>query len=511
MLTDISHCDKIKRYYLLVLAASGRVPPATGEAHMLYHDFTITVAERQPGGYPVTAAGSETGRVSALLPEPPADLCAWLSQAAVAQPGSPEVANRLGVALFRWLFPPPVETHLRVAWDRSQHAAAGLRLRLSIDPPEVAAWPWELLRDPARDHLFSASTATPLLRYFDQADRFGSLARQEAELPLNLLLVLPDTPDLDLAAERRNVERVVALLPGSLHLHVLDGKVTRADLADALLVGAYQVVHFSGHGAFVDGRGYIGLNRPDGAACRGDRPVAPTGGAATGTIRALDWVHDSALSQLTVNQNSLRLMVLNVCSSGKVDDGRAFQGLAPQLVRYGVPAVIAMQFAIGDAAAATFSQEFYKCLCVGEGAGQVDVAVAYARGMLAVLTPGDAGWAAPVLYTHAPDGVIFTPRGAPAGRAALDPVTRRSRLEMLRVSLEASGELADDWTLAGAGSLFTWRQTLRRAAEAYRARTTDSQAEVRQVAAQGLSHTAARLEALERALAEQRNATDGNR
>ena len=83
------------------------------------------------------------------------------------------------------------------------------------------------------------------------------------------------------------------------------------------------------------------------------------------------------------------MIVLNVCGTTRGDDGRAFQGLAPQLVRSGVPAVVTMQFPITDEAAATFAQEFYKRLCVGEDAGQVDVAVAYGRGMLAALHPGD--------------------------------------------------------------------------------------------------------------------------
>ena len=140
--------------------------------------------------------------------------------------------------------------------------------------------------------------------------------------------------------------------------------------------------------------------------------------------------------------------MLNACDSGQTDDGRAFTGLAPQLVAAGIPAVVAMQFPITDKAAATFAREFYKRLCVGDEAGQVDVAVAYARSMLSVLHPGDRSWAAPVLFTHAPDGVIFSVPPRVRAGGALDPLAQRERLLALTASLQASLQAEDDWKLA---------------------------------------------------------------
>ena len=127
--------------------------------------------------------------------------------------------------------------------------------------------------------------------------------QQETELPLNLLHVLPATPDLDLAQERRSLERVAGAMSAILRVSVLDGIVTRSDLADALLMGNYEIIHFSGHGEFIKGRGYVGLNKPDGS---------------------VDWVHSGAISRLAVNYRSIRLVVLNTCRSGVVDNSRAF-------------------------------------------------------------------------------------------------------------------------------------------------------------------------------------------
>lgn len=448
---------------------------------MRYHDFTLTMTEHQGQGYDLTAISSETGRVSIVLPLPPPELREQFGRVSAVLHGgaSAAVAQATGEALFRWITTGPVESHLRVAWDRAQRSRAGLRIRLSIDPPEIAAWPWELLRDPARGHVFATSPSTLLVRYYDQTEHFGSLVEQETDLPLNLLLVLPTTPDLRLAQERENIERVVAMLPDVLRLYVLEGIVTRTDLTDALLVGNYDIVHFSGHGTFKDGRGYIGLNLPNG------KP---------------DWMDGAALSQVAVNYQSTRLVILNACSSGRVDDALAFQGLAPQMVRFGVPAVIAMQYPIGDDAAITFAHEFYKSLCLGEGAGQVDVAVAYARSMLAIVHPRSLAWTTPVLYTHAADGVIYRLTSATDGRSALDPILRRARLESLQASLNESAALDDDFRGADATNLFAWRQTLRRAEESYRARLNDPQPEVRELAGRGLALVQQRLAALDAAL-----------
>jgi hypothetical protein len=354
-------------------------------------------------------------------------------------------------------------------------------LRLSIDAPELAAWPWELLRDSERDTVFAASVSTPVLRYYDQSDRFGALTELGAELPIELLLILPHTGDLDLAQERRNVEEVAGATEGALRVRTLDGMVTRSDLADALLLGNYQCLHFGGHGGFIEGKGYLGLNEPDGGP---------------------DWLDGDALARLAGNYRSIRLVVLNGCDTGQTDDGRAFAGLAPQVVRSGVPAVVAMQFPITDRAAATFAREFYKRLCAGAEAGQVDVAVAYARSMLAVLHPDDRSWAAPVLFTHAADGVIFTVPPRVRAGGALDPLAQRERLVALTASLEASMKSEDDWKLASRSELMRWRQMSEQAGEAYRAHLGHPRIEVRQAAEQGLRLIEKRVAALDAALQE---------
>jgi len=449
---------------------------------MQYQDFTITINEFQGSGYPISAIADGIGRATTILPYPSDELRMRLDAVTDLPTATDSEAAmcQAGQALFRWLMTGPIESHLRVAWDRAQRVRQGLRLRLSIDPPVLSAWPWELLHDPARDHTFATSCSTPVVRYFDQANHLGGFVEQMTALPLKLLLVLPVAPDLNLEQERLGIEQVAASVATTLQVRVLDDVVTRSNLADALLTGDYDIVHFSGHGAFLDGRGYAALNQPDGSP---------------------DWIHSGTLSRLAVNHKSIRLVVLNVCGDGHTDDGRAFQGLASQMVRYGVPAVVAMQFPIGDEAASIFAREFYKRLCVGADAGQVDVALTYARSMLSILYPHNGWWAAPVLYTHTTDGIIYRLPGGSAEQEALNVPPQVARLEALTESLQASLGADEDWALAEPGVLAFWRGSLRRAEEAYRGHLDDPNPGVQQAARRGLMLIQRRLAAMEHVLA----------
>ena len=259
-------------------------------------------------------------------------------------------------------------------------------------------------------------------------------------------------------------------------LTVLDGVVTRQVLSDTLLETAYHIIHFAGHGAFAHGEGFIALNLAD---------------------RQADIVDAQSISRLLGNHRALRLVVLNACSTGQTNSHRAFVGLAPQLVSRGVPAVVAMQNPVDDGEAATFAHEFYQQLCTGENAGQVDVALTHARNMLAVLYPRSDAWAAPMLYTHAPDGVLFDLSALTAKQTGAGP----ARAALLIGALQKSMELTEDWEYADAAQLKAWRKTLKRAELAYRAHLDDSNPDAQQAARYGLALITGRLEALEIRLA----------
>ncbi len=445
---------------------------------MLYNDFALTIADPQGAGYPVSAIAQTLGRVSSTLRPIDSSLAGCLAQIATQAEtgGGANLATNAGSALFRWLMAGPLETHLRLAWDRAAHAGHGLRLRLSIDPPEIAALPWELLNDPERDHCFATSASTLLVRFLDQTGFFGGLAEQLAELPLHMLLVLPQVPELDLARERALIEEAIRPLQDVVRLHVLEGPVSRSMLSDALLAVPYDIVHLTGHGAFEDGVGYVGLNLPDGG---------------------LDWVDARALVRLLGSQRSIKLLLLNSCSTGRVDAGAAFRGLAPQIVRSGVPAVAAMQYSLTDAAALTFARAFYRQLCMGENAGQVDVAITYARNMLGVMHPNDISFAAPLLYTHASNGIIYTLAPRTTAHTVLDASGDDARLAMFAGSIESSMLFEEDWRLAEPHMLDEWRRTLAWAEKAYTLHLDSGRPAVQQAAQQGQALIRRRLAALD--------------
>jgi CHAT domain len=449
---------------------------------VLYNDFAVTIADSQGAGYPVSAVAQALGRVSWILPPVDGTLAGLLAQVAeqAVTGGGTDNATKAGSALFRWLMGGPLDAQLRLAWDRAARAGHGLRLRLSIDPPEIAALPWELLNDPQRDHCFAIAASTLLVRFLDQTGFFGALAEQLAELPLHMLLVLPQVPDLNLTQERALIEEAIRPLQDIVLLHVLEGSVTRSMLSDALLAVPYDILHLTGHGAFEDGVGYIGLNQSDGSP---------------------DWVDARALVRLLGNQRSIKLLLLNSCSTGRVDAGAAFRGLAPQIVRSGVPAVAAMQYPLTDAAALTFARAFYRQLCTGENAGQVDVAITYARNMLAVMHPNDYSFAAPVLYTHASNGIIYTLAPRTTARTSPDPGSDGARLTMFTGSIDSSKRFNEDWLLAEPHMLEEWRRTLAWAEKAYTLHLDNARPAMQQAARQGLTLIQRRLATLDERVA----------
>ncbi len=451
------------------------------EATRAYDDFTITVGARQGSGYPVFAVASDLGRVAGILPPPDPEMEALFARLAGQAPQSPagSLLRTAGTALFRWLLVGPVETHFRLSWDRAVRARRGLRLRLTLDAPEIAALPWELLHDPVRDHTFAMSAATPLVRFYDQADSFGGAAQPEPELPLAMVLVLPATPELDLAGERELIREATAPLQGALSLQVLEKKVTRTILADTLLATPYDIMHFGSHGGYTDGHGYLLLNAENGGP---------------------DWVDADSFVRLCANARSLRLIVLNACRSGQVDGQEPFHGLAPQLVRAGIPAVVGMQYTLTDQAALTFAREIYRHLCMGRQAGQVDIAVAHARNMLAALYPETTAFAAPALYTHVPDATLFRLPESGGEVVAGNLATDAARLAFFMGSLQTSMEFVDDWSWAEREQLESWRRTLVWAEQAYSLHLNDPRPAARQAARHGLALTQNRLTSLEEAM-----------
>jgi hypothetical protein len=335
---------------------------------------------------------------------------------------SPEMqlARQFGSELFRAVF----RGDVRANFVSSQHEAArcgqGLRLKLRLDAPELINMPWEYLYDDSLGRFLSLFEDTPIVRYVDMR---GSIAPLRVNPPLSVLVVLSRPKEyeaLDVEREKANLEWALSELveEGMLTVTLLEN-ATLPVLADCLLRGRFHVFHYIGHGGF-DERSQDGI-------------LVLEDGWGRGHL-----VSGERMAVLLGNHPTLRLVLLNACEGARTSRDDPFAGTATTLVRTGgVPAVVAMQFAITDEAAITFARGFYTALSVGR---PVDAAVSCAR--LAIFADdNDVEWGTPVLYMRAPDGCIFdvaalTPemreslrKAAEAARAEREAAERRAREE----------------------------------------------------------------------------------
>lgn len=297
---------------------------------------------------------------------------------------SPEMneARTFGSTLYQAVF----QGGVHACWLRSlvKSDEQGLRIRLRL-PPALVDLPWEYLYDDARERFFSHSTSTPIVRYLDMGQAVKPLT---VTPPLNVLVMIASPRDLeplDVEAEWQKIEAAVAGLKAR-------GLIELTRLADAKLSALqrqlrreqYHIFHFIGHGGF-------DRQTQDGVLLLEDE---------SGRSRL---VSGNYLGTLLHDHPSLRLAVLNACEGARTTRSDPFAGVAQQLVRQGIPAVIAMQFEITDRAAIVLAREFYDALADGY---PVDAALAEAR--KSIFTAGnDIEWGTPVLYMRAEDGQLF--------------------------------------------------------------------------------------------------------
>lgn len=275
---------------------------------------------------------------------------------------------------------------LRARSDIEAGAMDGIRLRLSLSPPDIAALPWEVLYDAERGTYLAAAGQTPAVRVVNLLQYVGSPRPLAARLPLRVLVAIPDDPtgQMDAGYEWHTLNEALAPLhAGGLQLTRLCGRFGLLELRRTIEQQQPHVLHLVTHG------------RSDGVLFWQDEQpqLAPP----------------AALRLALEQASSLRLVLLAACSTAQVFDQSPLSSLGAQLLQTGVPAVIAMQVDVHAAAAAAFSEHFYLQLLAGPCAGLVDVAVNYARSCLYLREPDQFGFAAPVLWLNAADGRIFTP------------------------------------------------------------------------------------------------------
>ena len=294
---------------------------------------------------------------------------------------------------------------IRRGWDRAEGQAeqsgACRRIRLRIDPAaaELQQLPWELLHDDSVT--LAASEATPFSRYIPVEKPWGA---EIGHRPVRVLAAIAnprdivaryDLPPLNVDLERYLLASSLAEIDAEqIQLTFLKPPVTLERLSRMLLQG-YDWLHFVGHGRTNLRQGRVDLLMED----------------AQGNTRAIaDHLFAGMLARQGVRP---QFVVLATCQSASLSNGNrvaetlaretwAMAGLAPQLVRLGVPAVVAMRGRVMMHTAQLITRHLYQGLVTH---GIVDLALNQARGVLA--TAQCPGLAAPILYMHLPNGALW--------------------------------------------------------------------------------------------------------
>ena len=390
---------------------------------MKYADFTIRTRDWQDGQFKVEVTGSPMDRMR--------DPDCVTYPVALARPlrnlerkrVSPAQLMGLGEALADLLLPPTVRQMLLSSLD-GMGAGRGLRLRLVLDDLRVANLPWEYIHlpragsDRAHYGFLALDPRISIVRHEAIPIAPGSVA---ARLPLNLVVGFAspaEVPPLDLKAERAFIEKA---LDGVEGLNVTFVERLTVEKLESACRGAHMF-HFAGHGGFF----WKGGNETYGSGvifledAAGNNVPLPVENLA-----------------LTLRGAGVRVVVLGGCETGRRDGVNAWSGVAPALMRVGIPAAVAMQYSVFDDAAIAFASRFYQALSSGLSLDEAVMA-----GRLTILNRGvrdDVDWGVPVLYMRSADGIVFP-------EVAADPTLEGLRDRQRVTVWQRAKELYDELT-----------------------------------------------------------------
>jgi len=406
------------------------------EDQFTYQDFDLLIERGPPDGFRARVLRSPMGEsafVQFFLPFSEVELENLVlkvgpSRRGTRGPGRPEstLLKDFGGKLYGAVFTDELRDLLRSSLNQTRAQGVGLRLRLRLaDVPELANLPWEFLYDPRLNRFLAQSRHTPLVRYLDLPD--PPQPRGVAG-PLRLLVMISSPSGyypLDVEQEWR-------LLTGALAEPQQQGRVvierlpaTMSTLRRRLRQEEFHIFHFVGHGSYK-------REWDDGVLVMEDRNGQP------------HEVTGEELGGLLNESDHTRLAVLNACEGARGGVSDPFAGVAQSLIQQGLPAVVAMQFAITDDAAIIFAHELYAAIADGY---PLEAALADARG--AIRDEGNpTEWGTPVLYSRAPDGRLFDLSGQSrtleAERKARDEAERKARDEAERKARDEAERKARD-------------------------------------------------------------------
>jgi CHASE2 domain-containing sensor protein len=355
---------------------------------MQYHDFDIWLDNPTAEGYPLRASCEPHGEARDVSSfDPDVEPIRTMRSRLVREDTDKSFLTEFGTVLYSNLFTAK-ERRLEMLFERCRGAflgsgKEGIRVRLHIEPPRIAALPWEFLYYHFAECFLATSIETPILRYIELMQVIRELKIQP---PLRMLIAAPEGSGLDAKTETANLFEAIEGMEKQVTTRLLDKGVTYTAISDALRDEQFHVLHFIGHGEFQNDLPFVVLDDGRGGSEAADH---------------------ERFGGLFTNHPTMKLVLLNSCKGGEVSSTESLVGMASHLVKRGVPAVIAMQYEIGDDQAVLFAREFYGALFKGWDKGRVEIAVSHARNSLLQGFPGDRVIGTPVLFSRAVDGLLF--------------------------------------------------------------------------------------------------------
>ena len=364
-----------------------------------YDDLQLRIDRDADGSYRVLAMAPDgrTARGSFIPPISDSDLDDFVQRVGLARrrrgtaDARMQAITELGSDLFEALIKDEVGTVYHSARGAAAERDRGLRITLRLSgSPELMRLPWEFLYK--RPRFIAQSIWTPVVRALDVD---SAMHPQKLRLPLRILAMVSSPsgyPELDAAAERRNLERALSGLraAGLVEVTWLD-RATLGELGRRIAEpDEIHVLHYIGHGAYDEATesGVLVLETPQG--------------------RAHD-VSGEEIGAMLQDETSLRLVVLNACEGARSSHIDPFSGVATSLVHFDIPAVIGMQFEITDDAAIAFSESLYTGLARGM---PIDAALAPARrAIIGAMVATEFG--TPVLFLRDGNARLFDVMDAP--------------------------------------------------------------------------------------------------
>ena len=202
---------------------------------------------------------------------------------------------------------------------------------LRIEPPELLVLPWELLFDPSNHRFIARSPHTPISHYLELGSPPSTIS---VKPPLRLMVIVSSPVNLqELGLEELDVEKEKDQIAQALHDWIEANLVTVEMMDNAIVHQVHDrmrhfqphVVHFIGHGGLISTNG-----NDQGCLVLEDAQ------------RRSKLVDEDRFRELVDGENT-RLVVLNACKTAASSKVRGLVGMAPRLVRAGIPAVVAMR------------------------------------------------------------------------------------------------------------------------------------------------------------------------